>query len=246
MRKVAIVLLAAIAVLSAACGATNTSSGATKAGVGVLNGKTGAQILSAATAAERKVGAARYVLTATSGSQHQTISGDASGNNARQTVTLGSQNVQVIEVGGAVYVEGNAAGLGSAMGLSSATASKYADKWISVQKTDSVYSAIVDSVSLDKTLSALAPTGKLTLTAPLTVGGRQAIGVHGGLPQGTQSGVTGSETIYVASTDPTVPLEFKGTASTGVTDVGTFSHWGETLHLSVPSPTVPYTTVTAK
>ncbi len=151
--------LGAMAALAAACGATNNSSGtqtgATKATIGVLNGKTGAQILSAATAAERRVGAARYVLTATSGSQHQTISGDAAGDDARQTVRLASQQVQVLEVGGAVFVEGNAAGLGSAMGLSTATAAKYAGKWIAVQKTDSVYSAIVDSVSLDKTLSAL-------------------------------------------------------------------------------------------
>jgi len=248
MRKIAAGLVFAIVMSAAACGASNQTAGEATATVGALNGKTAVQVLSASTAAVQKAGSAHYVLTAKQGSQTQTISGDAATDEASQSVSEGSQHIQVVYVGGIAYVEGNAAGLESAMGLTAAVSATYASKWIAVHSADSPYSAIVKAVMLETTVAQLVPTGQLKFTDLTTIGGRQAIGVRGGLPAGTQSGVTGTTTLYVATGKPTLPLEFQGQANMGaqhVVDIGIFTRWGQTLHLSAPTGAVAYATVSA-
>lgn len=260
MRKIVAGVLGGLMVLAAAaCGssstnATNTTKASnskttTTAAVGSLKGKTAAQILKAATAAATKAGTAHYVLTAVEGSSSQTISGDASQTEGQQTVLQGSQHIKVIYTGGVAYVQGNAAGLTSAMGITSTIATNYANKWIAVHSTDSLFKSIVSAVTLAGTLAQLNPTGTLTLTAPTTVAGRQTVGVKGGLPGTPQQGVTGNTTLFVASSDPTLPLEFSGTANEGtqhVTDKGTFSDWGKALTLSAPTGSVPFSSIPTK
>ena len=59
-------------------------------------------------------------------------------------------------------MQGDAGGLTSAMGLSSTVAANYANKWIAVHSTDSLYKSIVSAVTLAGTLAQLNPTGTLT------------------------------------------------------------------------------------
>ncbi len=73
----------------------------------------------------------------------------------------GSQHIQVIYVGGVAYVQGDSEGLTSAMGLTSTVANSYANKWIAVHSTDSLFKSIVSAVTLAGTLAQLNPTGKL-------------------------------------------------------------------------------------
>ena len=257
MRKfVAGVLGALMALTAASCGSSGTTANKTTttkapatANTGALKGKTAAQILKAAAAAATKAGSAHYVLSAVEGTSSQTISGDASLTDGDQTVAQGAQHIQVIYVGGVAYVQGNASGLTSAMGFPATVAANYANKWIAVHSTDSLFKSIVAAVTLTGTLAQLNPTGTLTVTAPTTVAGRQAVGVKGGLPGNPQQGVTGTTTLFVATTDPTVPLEFSGTAAQGtqhVQDKGTFTDWGKPLKLTVPTGSVPFSSVPTK
>jgi hypothetical protein len=243
MRRIVAGVLGALMVLGAAsCGSSGSSTGQ----LGVLAGKKPAQILTAANAAAHAAGSAHYVLTAVQGTQSQTISGDASGTEGQQKVTEGTQHIQVVYVGGVAYVQGDSGGLASAMGFSAAVAKTYAGKWLAVHNTDSLFKSIVQAVTLESTLSELAPSGHLTITGNATVAGSQAIGVKGGLPGPAQSGVTGTTTLYVATSKPTLPLEFKGVATQGtaqVVDTGTFSRWGKPLNLKAPTGTVDFSTV---
>jgi hypothetical protein len=240
-------IVTALALGATACGSSGSTVPTVQ--VGALSGKTASQALSASSAAARKEGSAHYVLTAQQGSQSQTISGDASATEGEQSVTQGTQHIEVIYVGGVAYVQGNAGGLSSAMGLSATVAATYAGKWIAVHSTDSLFKAIVQAVTLASTLAQLNPSGTLSITAPMTVAGRQAVGIRGGLPKGTQTGVTGSTTLYVAVNDPTVPLKFTGQASSGsqhVLDTGTFTNWGKALQLSAPAGAVAFSTLPTK
>jgi len=257
MRKtVAGVLGAIIAFTAASCGSSTPaakSPGQSKtvstASVGSLKAKTGVQILKAAATAATKAGSTHYVLTAVEGTSSQTISGDASQTEGQQSVSQGSQHIRVVYVGGVAYVQGNAAGLTSAMGFASTVATNYANKWIAVHSTDSLFKSIVSAVTLAGTLAQLDPTGTLTVTAPTTVAGRQAVGVKGGLPGTPQQGVTGNTTLFVAASDPTVPLQFSGTAAQGsqhVVDKGTFSNWGKALNLTAPTGAVLFSSVPTK
>ncbi len=258
MRKIVAGVLGALMALTAAsCSSsspsakntTSTTKAPSKASVGDLKGKTAAQILKAATTAATKAGSAHYVLSAVEGTSSQTISGDASMTNGQQTVMQGTQHIQVVYVGGVAYVQGNATGLTSAMGFPATVATNYANKWIAVHSTDSLFKSIVSAVTLAGTLAQLNPTGALTVTAPTNVSGRQAIGVKGGLPGTPQQGVSGTTTLFVAAMNPTVPLEFSGTAAQGtqhVTDKGTFSDWGKPLKLTAPTGSVPFSSVPTK
>ncbi len=256
MSKIVVGVVGVVLMLAAAsCGSSSptankgSSKTPTTASVGTLTGKTGTQILKAATTAANKAGSTHYVLSAVEGTSSQTISGDAARSEGQQTVSQGGQHIQVIYVGGVAYVQGNASGLTSAMGFAAAVATSYANKWIAVHSTDSLFKSIVSAVTLAGTLAQLDPTGTLTVTGPTTVAGRQAVGVKGGLPGTPQSGVTGSTTLYVAASDPTVPLKFAGTASEGsehVTDKGTFTAWGKALKLTAPASSVPFSSVPTK
>jgi len=244
MRRIVVGLAGTVVALAlSSCGSSNPGP---TAQIGALAGKTPQQVLAAASAAANRMGSAHYVMTAHQGSQSQTISGDASATEAQQSVTQGTQHIEVTYVGGVAYVQGNAGGLHSAMGLSTTSAAKFAGRWIAVHSGDSLYTSIVQAVSLASTVAQLAPSGVLTLTAPTTVAGRSALGVHGGLPGPAQSGVTGSTTLFIAADGPTVPLKFSGDARQGtqrVQDDGTFSNWGRPLHLKAPSSSVPFSSV---
>ncbi|HVA03094.1 MAG TPA: hypothetical protein VMU64_05035 [Acidimicrobiales bacterium] len=260
MRKIVAGVLGALMALTAtSCGSSGPTAKKTtsttkapaiaNANAGILKGKTAAQILKAATAAATKSGSAHYVLSAIEGTSSQTISGDASMTGGDQTVAQGAQHIQVVYVGGVAYVQGNASGLTSAMGFAATVATNYANKWIAVHSTDSLFKSIVSAVTLTGTLSQLNPTGTLSVTGPSTVAGRKAVGVKGGLPGTPQAGVTGSTTLFVATTDPTVPLEFSGTAAQGtqhVQDKGTFTDWGKPLKLTAPTGSVPFSSVPTK
>ncbi len=247
-RTVPVMLVALVALIAASCSSSGSAAAPT-ASIGALSGKTAAQILTAATTSAKKTGSAHYVLSAVEGTSSQIISGDASETEGQQTVAQGTQHIQVIYVGGIAYVRGDSGGLTSAMGLAATVATSYANKWIAVHSTDSLFKSIVSAVTLAGTLAQLNPTGKLTLTDPTTVAGRTAIGVKGGLPGTPQSGVTGATTLYVAASQPTVPLKFSGTAKEGtqtVKDSGTFTNWGKALHLTVPAGAVAFSSLPAK
>jgi hypothetical protein len=245
---VVVVVGTLLAVAASSCSSSPSTPAAT-ATVGDLNGKTPTQILSAATAAAKKAASAHYVLTAVQGKETQTISGDASQSEGRQSVVQGSEHIQVVYVGGIAYVQGDSGGLTSAMGMTATVAKSYANKWIAVHSTDSLFKSIVSAVSLAGTLEQLNPSGKLTLTDVKTVGGQQVIGVKGGLPGTPQSGVTGTSTLFVSTSKPTIPVKFSGTATEGsqhVVDTGTFTDWGKALHLTAPSGAVAYSSLPTK
>ncbi|HTZ08570.1 MAG TPA: hypothetical protein VMB72_05845 [Acidimicrobiales bacterium] len=244
MRRFAPGLVVGLMVVSlAACGGSSAPAGSKTAQVGDLQGQKPTQVIAAAEAAAKAAGSVRYVLVARDGSQTQTIQGVAGTDEAQQTVTEGTQKVSVTYVGGVAYVQGNAGGLASAMGLSSSVAAQYAGKWIAIQSTDSLHKSIVQAVTLTATLSQLIPTAPLEFASPTTIGGRQALAVKGSLPKGTASGVSGSTTLYVAASKPVVPLRFTGSASTGVSDTCTFSQWGTAISLTAPTGAIPFSSL---
>ncbi len=232
-----------------ACMALATFVAACSSGSGSpasLTGKSPAEVLNAASAAATAVGSTHYVLTETAGNQTQTITGDATTTDGRQSITTGTVHVQVVLVHGVAYVQGSAGGLGAALGFSSNVAKAYAGRWIAVGSADSPYGSIVQAVTLNGTISELRPTGHLSLAGTAIIGGRSALGVKGGLPGQIPSGVSGSTTLYVASSRPTVPLKFTAHASRGsqtIDDVGTFTAWGKPVHLSAPAGSVAFSSI---
>lgn len=214
---------------------------------GALAGKTPAQILQAAVDAADKQSSVHYVLQATGGSAKQTIAGDAGTTDGEQTVTTGANTVQVLVIGTAAYLQGNVGGLQQTLGLPADAAAQAAGKWISVAQSDTLYQPITGAITLHGILQQLKPTGTLQESTPGKVGGKEVVGVRGGLPSNTANGVNGSAVLYVATSTPTLPVGFSGQATTTVsgqsqtvTDIGAFTNWNEPLHLQAPPSSIPF------
>lgn len=215
---------------------------------GTLAGKSASQILDNALTAAHNQRAVHYVLesTTTGNSQSQKITGDAGQSGGDQVVQTGSATVEVMVIGQTAFVQGNQAGLQQTLGFSATASAKYPNQWIAVSPSDPLYQPITQSVTISGIFGQLKPTGKLTSSTPGTISGQHVVGVKGGLPGNPQSGVTGQATVYVTTKAPNLPIGFVGQAkssSASVTDIGAFNHWGETLNLSAPATSVPYSVV---
>jgi hypothetical protein len=240
MRPRPPVLVACILALAGA------AAGCGGPGLGSLAGKTPDEILNAALAAAEAQSGVHYQLHATSGTQNQVITGDAGQTQGEQQVSTGSNVVDVELIGAMAYVKGNAGGLRFTLGLPAAVASSYANRWISVVSSDTLFQPITQAVTLKGIFGQLKPNGTLHTGSPGTVGGQDAVGVRGGLPGQVASGVSGSAVLYVAVNSPNLPVAFSGAAHTAhqtVTDIGAFSRWGEHLALAPPPGAVAFSSL---
>jgi hypothetical protein len=231
-------LVGVIALLgTAACGSSS---------VNALQGKNPDAVLSAALAAADKLGEVHYVLQTSTATRKETITGDAARNEGAQYVVNGSDQTVIQLVGTSAFVHGNVGGLQNTIGLSSTLASRYAGAWISFQPTDSLYQSVVQAVTLKNVLAHLTPTGSLIESSEGTVAGHTVVGVRGTLPN---SNKIGTATVWVATAPPTVPIGIDAEITTGgqtVTEVGTFTRWGEKFLFQAPSGAVAFSTLPSK
>ena len=124
------------------------------------------------------------------------------------------------------------------MGFAATVATNYANKWIAVHSTDSLFKSIVSAVTLAGTLAQLNPTGTLTVTAP-TDGGRPPGRRRQGRAPGHAAIGRHRRHHAVRGHHRTPPCRSSspGPATQGtqhVTDTGTFTNWGKPLHLTRP------------
>lgn len=213
---------------------------------GALASKTPPQILSTALAAAQAQRGFHYEIEATvsSGStETETVVGNASPTQGVQEVVIGSDEIEVELVDGTAYLMGNAGGLQNSFGLSAAVSSAYANRWISVPTSNSLYGHIAQTVTTTGIFSQLDPTGTLTASAPGRIDGQHVIALIGGLPSSIAQGVTGSAILYVSTARPDVPVAFAAHASNStekVSDAGAFNGWNGLVALTAPSGAVPY------
>src|ERR1700722_9961793 len=206
-----------------------------------LAGKAPSSVLETAVNSAVKFGAVHYVLQTTNKSQKQTVTGDAGTSVGAQSIVIGPDQTVVEMVHGVAFLRGNAGGLHDIFGLTPSQASQYAGKWISVQKSDSLYQTVQQGVTLSSLLAELRPVPPLIESTPGTVSGQQVVGVRGGLQTAPDAG---EATFWVATTSPNVPVGIDAQAtstSTGtVTQVGVFSKWGERIRVTPPPVPVPF------
>jgi hypothetical protein len=242
MKRIVPLGLVSLALALSACG----GGGSSAPSAGSLAGKTAKQVLASALAAAKTSGSVHFTVVGKDAGRTETIVGDASTTEGRETITSGDLSIQAEVVGKGAYIEGNAGGLEAQMGLTAALAKTYADQWISVASSEAPYSTVSTGVRLAGALANIQPAGKLTLTAPTTKDGQSVIGVHGEPPGTLAKGTTGSSVLYVATGQPTIPLVFQVTEATGAnkeSDVGTYSNWGKALNLVAPTKTVPLSSI---
>jgi hypothetical protein len=205
-------------------------------GVAALPAK---QILSDAEAAATAAGSLHFSSATKEGSTSIDFTDDSSASGGRQVITLsdGGQ-MTVLVVSGVGYVNGNAEGLAGFLGMSEATATELAGKWIAVNSASPYYQQVVTGVTISSVLGEFAPVGRLTSTARQTVDGQSVIGVRGTASSDSGLPADSTVTLYVAATGRPLPVSCIEGAGADKNDV-TFGHWGEPVSVSPPSATVP-------
>jgi hypothetical protein len=169
---------------------------------------------------------------------------DANAIEGRQLVSSGAQgNATILVVSGVAYLDGDANFLQNALGLSSATASTYVGKWISLRPTDPAYQQVAAGLTMGTLLVEALPNGPVKLTPTTTIDGQSVVGIVYNL---SEDGVNVSETTYVSTAAPNLIVESVNHASksgVAVTTKATFSRWGESVVVAAPSGAVPISSI---
>jgi hypothetical protein len=169
---------------------------------------------------------------------------DVGANEGRQTISDGNEgNATLLVLPGMAYLKGDAAFLQNQLGTSIASASRYAQQWISFQPSYANYAALVEGDTLASALTEATPVGHLSLTSVMTIDGQNVVGVSGGVPADVlPASAKGSEVLYVSTVAPYLPVELavSGTYNGQSADSTlTFSDWGERISVVAPSGATP-------
>jgi hypothetical protein len=225
-----------VAGLAAGCSGGASQAPAGSSGLAALSPK---QILSRAEAAATSAGSVHFQSTTQDGPSSIVFNDDSTSHGGRQYITMsGGGQMTVLVVAGNGYVNGNATGLNSFLGLPAPTAAQMAGQWILFTSGDPGYQQVVAGVSTSSVLGEITPVGALTKTGPTRVDGQSVVGVRGAAPSSADMPPGSKITLYVAASGRTLPasvLEGSGSNQTHIT----LSQWGEHVSLAAPPHAIP-------
>lgn len=235
MRKLAIVATLLVVPVVAACGGPTA---------GALAGKSAEQVIQLAQAAANQKGSFHFVDETGTGSSAQVLTGDVSGADSEEQVKGPNGTLAVRLLGSTIYVQASTLVLENALKLPASVASKEAGKWISLRPTDAPYQTAVKALEPDSEVAPYIPAGDLKVGSVTTLRGENVLAVSG--TASTTAGAPAVATIYVSTTAPFVPVgaSLTGTGSkSSDNEVVAFAAWGETVHPSLPTGAVAYSSL---
>jgi len=145
------------------------------------------------------------------------------GKGGQGKLTLEGLSINLVQVNGAVYMNGSTAFYTHVAGA--AAAQLLQGKWLKAPSTDANFASLAQLTDLGKLIgTALASHGKLASAPAKSIAGQQAVGV---------TDVTKGGTLYVAGTGTAFPLEITKSGASGGTI--TFDRWNKPVKLSAPT-----------
>jgi len=253
MRRVLsyVILTAAIA-FAAGCGSSSSggSDGASNTPNGVQS-RSGDQIVAAAVAAAKRQRSFHFVETAGHAGNGVLVVADIGNSSGEQRVTIhngkSSGHLTLLLAHKTAYFRGDLLGLEDFTGLSPTLSGRYSGKWISVPSSNRSFTTIAGTLAVATAATQLVQLpGTLTRGETSTRMGQPAVAV-----KAVQTSGAGSLnlTLYVATTGDALPILVQGsTTASGAAPhsvSASFSDWGEALHVTAPSKSVPFAVVQA-
>jgi hypothetical protein len=231
-------VLMLVGVGAAACGGSSA---------GGLSGKSASQVLALAEAAVKTANEFHFVDKTTSGKTTLVLSGEISGQTGEEVLSGPAGTLQVRLIGKYAYLMGSAKSIDAPLGLSATQGAKYANKWIRLDASDGPFTAVVESIQPGAELKPYIALTGLELGKVSTLSKHQVLQVGGNAP--SSGSATGVAELYVSTAAPYVPYggSLYGTGSDGSTkEVVDFSDWGKKLNISVPTPIVAFSSISAQ
>ena len=172
------------------------------------------------------------------------VSGDSGETSGAQTITVKrgnlTEHVKAMLVGNTGYISANATALRYVVGLSSAQASKYANKWLFFPTSNVGLAELVAGLENAQVASELQMTGPFSYGPTTTVLGQRARAIRGYVTSGTGSKVR--VVLYVPATGTPTPIEqvTNPGAAKGSTIHGTVTlkRWGQQISQTAPAHAV--------
>jgi hypothetical protein len=176
-------------------------------------------------------------------------SDDATASGGRQVITVdGTGHATILFINGVGYVQADAVSLVDLFQLPQAQAEQVAEQWIALRPGnklgESTYDDVTGGITLSSVATELAPAGHPSLTAPTTVDGQRVLAVRAPLPASSQLPATARAVLYVTDNSLLRPVLSEVINAGSYKYQISFSHWGETLHLSAPANPIPASDVT--
>jgi hypothetical protein len=225
-RRISLAALIAVLVLGAAllagCGGSSSSS----SGNGVES-KTPAQILEATKQAASEATSVHIVGSITTGGKPITLNMELlAGKGGKGKIGQEGYSIDLIQTGGAVYINGDAAFYRHVGGA--AAAQLLEGRWLKAPANSGELASLASLTNLSKLIdTALASHGTLAKGAKTTLAGEPAIALND---------TTKGGTLYVATSGRPYPLEIaKGGKEAGKV---LFEGWNKPVSLSVPKDAI--------
>jgi hypothetical protein len=183
-----------------------------------------------------------FVSVASQGGVTIHVTGDTGSTSGAQTlaVTNGklSEHVSAMVVGSTGYVKANATALHYVIGLSTSQSNKYANKWLSFPTSNSGLAQLVSGLLNSQVSEEVQMSGPYTYGPQTTIGGRQAVPIHGTVS--TSSGSKAPVVLYVPAAGTPTPIKEvtnPGASKQASAIHGTvsFSNWGQKISQKPPA-----------
>jgi hypothetical protein len=209
--------------------------------------KSAPALLHGALAALRSGGSVHIDITVTLPGASIVESDDATASGGRQIMSIGqAAHATILFIAGVGYVKADAKGLNGFFGVPQPQAEQFAGRWIALRRGDKLgqttYDDLTAGITLSSVASELEPVSTPKLAPPTTINGQRVVAVQA---PAKASGVTSKATETLDVTDNSLlrPVRAKVVAGGSYSSQISFTHWGETLHLSAPSSAVPASSV---
>jgi hypothetical protein len=182
-------------------------------------------------------GWAHITINTTAPGHLAVYSQDSGPTTGHQVVTVDGSHAEVVLVGGVAYIRGDATAVTSFFGYPATQVGRLANRWISLQATDSGYATAIDAVTLGSALKEATIVGPATNVAETVTAGLKVVAITGAVPQSGGPNATG--TLYISTGADPLPVQLIESASDGTKSTLTFSSWGAAVPLAAPTAAIP-------
>ena len=212
-------------------------------------GKSAPVLLRDTLAALRASGSVHVDMTYNSPQSSAVYSDDATASGGRQVITIDrTGHATILFIAGVGYVQANASGLAALFNVPKQLADQFAGQWIALRPGEklglSTYDDVTAGITLSSVATELGQNATPTLTAPAIVAGQRVVGVQVPLPADQQLPGTARDVLYITDNSLLRPVLSEVTNAGRYKYQMSFSHWGETLHLTAPANAVAASSVT--
>jgi hypothetical protein len=149
--------------------------------------------------------------------------------------TSGHETVEVI--GGNAYFSGDSFTLENFNGFSASAAARYADTWLEVTPADGAFANLTSAVTMSTIPAQIVLPNPQLLNGESSVAGTRVKGLRAvvAVPSGKETGI-----LYVRSKGNPLPVELTSSLIHGGRGSDVFSKWNETVTVTVPSSSIPF------